>query len=46
MIRKYDMAIANDSVAAGEYREVFDPAAGEVVGLAAYSEIKIISTPA
>jgi len=33
--RKYDMTIANDSVAVGEYREIFNPATGDVVGLAA-----------
>jgi len=33
--RKYDMTIANDSVTSGEYREIFNPAIGEVIGLAA-----------
>ena len=35
MTRKYDMTIANDSVAAAEYREILNPATGDVVGLAA-----------
>ena len=35
MTRKYDMTIANDTVAADEYREILNPATGDVVGLAA-----------
>lgn len=34
MTKKYDMTIGNDVIAADEYREILDPATGDVVGLA------------